>query len=83
MVETRKGSSEDQETQITEYILNLDILNQNWLQERGNLVRILRKIAKDIQKHENNSRIAKITGASTSIVGTGVQSLHLSHLAPL
>ena len=43
---------------------------QMWKLERRNTVNLLRKLADDIQKDEGNSRIAKLAGASSSIVGT-------------
>ena len=63
---------EDLERLLAQCIQDLDDASQRWMRERRNLVKLLREIANDIQKHEDNSQIAKITGASTSIVGTGL-----------
>ena len=72
MADTSEASSEDLKRQLAQCIQDLDDACQRWTRERRNLVKLLKEIANDIQKHEDNSRIAKITGSSASIVGTGL-----------
>ena len=42
---------------------------KGWKDDRKKTVELLRELANQIQTHENNSRIAKLFGASSSIVG--------------
>ncbi|XP_028390987.1 uncharacterized protein LOC114515865 [Dendronephthya gigantea] len=63
---------EDLKKQLDKYEKELAEVSQKWKRERRKLISLLREIANVIHKHEKNSRIAKITGASTSIVGTGL-----------
>ena len=72
MAETSLASSENVERQLAQHMQDFDAASQEWMHEQWNLVRLLNEIANDIQKHEDNSRIAKIAGSSTSIVGTGL-----------
>ncbi|XP_028396112.1 uncharacterized protein LOC114520100 [Dendronephthya gigantea] len=65
-------SAEDSGEEIAQLKRELEELKRKWKRERKTTIMVLRALADDIQKDEENSRMATITGALSYLFGKGV-----------
>ena len=63
---------EELERELAKLKQLVETLTEKWKRDRNITVRQVRELADEIQCHEDNSRIATLTGASAGIVGGGI-----------
>lgn len=54
---------------LSSIVMNGKEIFEKWKRERENTIRVVRELADQIQTHEKNCRIAKISGTVASVVG--------------